>query len=220
MKEKRSKIGILSVAFMILFTSKVSGYTVDCVNSYDKHGCNEVTFDLGSQISINQYQVIYDSDQDGIRDTLDKCLDTPLKTKVDKDGCHKIIEKKIIVAEEVVEKIVEIVTLKVNFNSNKYDILENYDLYIQEFADFLHVNQKYTVKIIGHTDSIGNYRKNMKLSKNRASAVYDALITLGINASRLSFDGVGPNEPIATNATSSGRTQNRRIDAILTKESN
>ncbi|QSZ41520.1 OmpA family protein [Sulfurimonas aquatica] len=201
---------------------------VECGNSYDRNGCDEVSFGLGSDMAIQQYQVIYDDDQDGVRESIDRCLDTPLKAKVDKYGCHKVEEPKVEVVEEVVEEEileevaetqdVQVVTLEVYFKTAKYDILKEYHGEVEEFAEFLMENPDFKARIVGHTDSRSKYTNNMELSKNRANAVKDALIALGVEASRLSSDGVGPNEPVATNSTASGRAQNRRIEVTLTRD--
>ncbi|MEO0973541.1 MAG: OmpA family protein [Pseudomonadota bacterium] len=63
----------------------------------------------------------------------------------------------------------------------------------------------------GHTDNVGNAEANQALSAARASAVVNALTTLGVGAARLSSQGLGETTPIATNETASGRAQNRRI---------
>ena len=190
-------------------------YSADCEKRYDKHGCKEIHFFLGDDMEVNQYVVIYDKDQDGVPDKLDKCFDTPLRTEVDKNGCHIFEELvKKLIPEPVVPKIA---TLYIDFQSDAYDIIENDNNKIKEFADFLLKYSMYQARIVGHTDLTGDYTENIILSKNRAKAVSKALIALGVNASRLSTDGVGSNEPIAPNSTKNGRAQNRRIEVTLTK---
>lgn len=71
------------------------------------------------------------------------------------------------------------------------------------------------VHIIGHTDSSGSRELNMRLSQQRAESVGTALITMGVDASRLSMDGVGPDQPVASNSTAAGKAQNRRVTLTL-----
>ena len=71
------------------------------------------------------------------------------------------------------------------------------------------------VHIIGHTDSSGSRELNMRLSEQRAESVGTALITMGVDASRLSMDGVGPDQPVASNSTAAGKAQNRRVTLTL-----
>ena len=71
------------------------------------------------------------------------------------------------------------------------------------------------VHIIGHTDSSGSRELNMRLSEQRAESVGTALITMGVDASRLSMSGVGPDQPVASNSTAAGKAQNRRVTLTL-----
>jgi OOP family OmpA-OmpF porin len=68
------------------------------------------------------------------------------------------------------------------------------------------------VEISGHTDSTGTREHNMTLSKRRAEAVKQHLVSSGIDASRIETRGAGPDEPIDTNASNAGRAHNRRIE--------
>jgi|GEM_PF-626955 len=72
-----------------------------------------------------------------------------------------------------------------------------------------------TIKIDGHTDSMGSYNYNLALSKRRAAAVKDELVRLGQNASIIRTEGFSFKYPIATNGTKEGRAQNRRIEVAL-----
>lgn len=69
----------------------------------------------------------------------------------------------------------------------------------------------------GHTDNLGNTDKNRALSLARAEAVRDALVARGIEANRVAATGFGESRPIASNGTSAGRANNRRI-AITIEE--
>ena len=67
----------------------------------------------------------------------------------------------------------------------------------------------------GHTDSTGGVSYNKALSEQRAAAVRDYLVSRGIDATRVRSRGVGPEFPVATNATEAGRQQNRRVEVII-----
>ena len=72
------------------------------------------------------------------------------------------------------------------------------------------------VKIIGHTDNVGNPQSNLTLSKGRANAVVNYLTSRGISSNRIQLvDGRGDAEPIASNATAAGKAKNRRVDITL-----
>ncbi len=86
---------------------------------------------------------------------------------------------------------------------------------IADFASFLDQNPKVKVAIHGHTDSEGDAARNMKLSTDRANAVYGYLIKKGIDSGRLSFKGFGQTQPRTGNETEEGRAKNRRTEFVI-----
>ena len=76
----------------------------------------------------------------------------------------------------------------------------------------------YRIFVGGHTDSRGDSDTNHLLSNQRAEAVMQAMIELGVDSSRISAKGFGAARPIASNETTTGRQKNRRIEFILTPE--
>ena len=74
---------------------------------------------------------------------------------------------------------------------------------------------KTAVNVIGYTDSTGGHDLNMRLSQQRADSVASALITQGVDASRIRTQGLGPANPIASNSTAEGKAQNRRVEITL-----
>lgn len=69
--------------------------------------------------------------------------------------------------------------------------------------------------VLGHTDATGTDAYNLDLSRRRASAVISALIQRGVNPGQLSSVGIGKWQPIAPNATASGRARNRRVEFLI-----
>ena len=71
------------------------------------------------------------------------------------------------------------------------------------------------LNIIGHTDSDGSDTANMKLSKERANAVKQALVSIyKISGNRLQTDGKGESTPVSDNNTSNGKAKNRRVEFV------
>jgi len=139
-----------------------------------------------------------DRDRDGVEDDIDQCPNTPCDFSVDKKGCPVKAN------------------LRIHFETDKARITEQSRPLVERFADFLVTNKGSLVHIVGHTDWRGSDEYNMILSRKRAKSVRDALIELGVSASRLSTEGKGEREPIATNKTVEGMALNRRTEVRLT----
>ena len=71
------------------------------------------------------------------------------------------------------------------------------------------------IDIVGHTDSTGSLELNMRLSQQRATSVASYLTGQGVSGARISSRGVGPSQPVASNDTTEGRAQNRRVEVNL-----
>jgi outer membrane protein OmpA-like peptidoglycan-associated protein len=86
---------------------------------------------------------------------------------------------------------------------------------LKEIGAVLKDNQTVRVKIIGHTDSDGDDKSNLDLSKRRSAAVKVSLSTsFGIDASRIETDGKGESQPDSPNTTPEGKANNRRVEFI------
>ena len=87
---------------------------------------------------------------------------------------------------------------------------------LSALANFLKVTPGSSIILVGHSDGIGELRKNIELSRNRAQAVVDKLIKdYGIDQSRISAQGIGFLSPKTNNSTEKSRKKNRRVEAIL-----
>ena len=72
-----------------------------------------------------------------------------------------------------------------------------------------------TVRVIGHTDSTGRAAYNMQLSQRRAQSVAGILTAGGVAAGRITTVGMGQTQPVASNDTTAGRAQNRRVEIVI-----
>jgi outer membrane protein OmpA-like peptidoglycan-associated protein len=86
---------------------------------------------------------------------------------------------------------------------------------IERLATFLQENADMRIRIEGHTDSVGTEDYNQELSRRRAQAVADALVSRGIAQSRIEVVGRGEGFPVVSNANSAGRQQNRRVEIVF-----
>jgi outer membrane protein OmpA-like peptidoglycan-associated protein len=93
------------------------------------------------------------------------------------------------------------------------------DRAVRELTNFLNEYEERNVLIEGHTDNTGSDSYNEKLSQQRADAVRQALTANGIAGTRVESQGLGEQYPKASNNSSAGRQQNRRVEVIISDNS-
>jgi outer membrane protein OmpA-like peptidoglycan-associated protein len=110
-------------------------------------------------------------------------------------------------------------TLKENavrFDTNKSTLTSqaqaNLDKLIPVFKEYPDTN----IQIFGYTDSTGSAEYNLELSRDRAAAVKTYLVGKGIASRRFTTTGMGVADPIASNETIEGRSENRRVEFAIT----
>lgn len=151
-------------------------------------------------------EAVVDSDRDGVPDSGDACPDTPMNYAVDNRGCP-------IPVEEVAR-----VELMVNFDFDRSEVKPEYFDEIEEVTDFMEQYPDVVVELEGHTDWTGTEQYNQGLSERRANAVRQVMIDrFGISSGRITARGFGEGQPVASNETSAGRAQNRRVVTVIIK---
>ena len=106
------------------------------------------------------------------------------------------------------------VALYINFDIDASSLRPDSQAAIAEIKTLLDSNAGLKISIEGHTDNSGGAAHNRELSGARARSVLGALVDLGINPSRLSAHGFGPDQPLADNADEAGRAKNRRVELV------
>ena len=89
---------------------------------------------------------------------------------------------------------------------------------LRKLADVMTQNPNRTVLVEGFTDSTGSADYNQNLSQERATAVANALTSMGVARDRISMRGYGKAFPVASNDNAAGRQQNRRVEIVLSNE--
>ncbi|WP_303291600.1 OmpA family protein [Marinobacter sp. SS5-14b] len=154
--------------------------------------------------AVNSRGCELDSDNDGVVNSKDQCPDTTAGATVDATGCEGVTET------------IETIELRVQFPTNSSVIDATYDTEIRKVADFMNEYPETSVEIAGHSDDRGEADYNRFLSQRRAEAVANRLTSvLGVDPDRVTAVGYGEAEPIASNDTAAGRTQNRRVEARI-----
>ncbi|RYY06741.1 MAG: OmpA family protein [Sphingobacteriaceae bacterium] len=157
-----------------------------------------------------------DDDADGVANKFDKCPGTASGTAVDGSGCALPVNKpdvKVYVTEED-KKVVRDAISNLEFDLGKSTIRDRSFPSLDRVANLL-VTKNFSLKLAGHTDNTGSAALNMSLSKDRAEAIRQYLVSKGANASRIEATGYGSTQPITTNKTAAGRQKNRRVEFTL-----
>ena len=107
----------------------------------------------------------------------------------------------------------------VRFDTNKATLSASAQANLEKLVPIFNSYENTNIVIYGYTDNTGSVEYNQTLSAKRANSVKDYLITKGLSSSRFETKGLGINDPIATNETVEGRSENRRVEfAIVANE--
>ena len=144
--------------------------------------------------------------------TLSGCLslnDTALQAKLKSFGIDSLVTERGVVVQ----------LSEVFFEFDKSDLTEEARSSLIPVAELLteRSTSDRSVNIEGHTDNIGSEEYNINLSRERAASVQDLFVTTGVQQERVSATGLGAADPIADNATREGRSQNRRVEIVLSR---
>jgi len=110
----------------------------------------------------------------------------------------------------------------ITFETDKYQILSSHHTTLDEVIHFIESleNAPEMVSIIGHTDNVGNFKYNKKLSKRRANAVLEYLTDNGLAKDLVKINGLSYSEPVADNNSDDNRSKNRRTEIVLVYQPN
>jgi outer membrane protein OmpA-like peptidoglycan-associated protein len=101
----------------------------------------------------------------------------------------------------------------VNFDTGKATLRPESHSQLDRVVEYLTYKKSARIEISGHTDNVGNPKKNKTLSEDRAQACREYLISRGIDGGRIVARGYGDEKPVASNDSDAGRQLNRRIEA-------
>jgi outer membrane protein OmpA-like peptidoglycan-associated protein len=159
-----------------------------------------------------------DEDDDGVFDRRDRCPDTPANTPVEHHGCPLPQYPASVKPEPVQE---EVITLSdaddVLFAFNKSDLTPAMQSQLDAVMGQLLDASVVSIKVVGHTDSVGSDAYNQGLSERRASSVAEYLLSQHVAPNKVTSEGKGESEPVADNETDAGRAKNRRVELHINR---
>ncbi|MEJ7737284.1 MAG: OmpA family protein [Chitinophagaceae bacterium] len=136
--------------------------------------------------------------------------------KMDKQAEEIKKEVKGVKVERVGEGIILEFNSKILFGFDKSDLSGSAEANLDDLAKVLNKYPDTNIEIQGHTDNKGNDAYNNTLSERRAASVAGYLRNKGISSARIITKGLGESVPKYTNDTETGRTENRRVEFLIT----
>ncbi len=100
----------------------------------------------------------------------------------------------------------------VHFATDSADLTQDDQAILTQAAAYMKQHPEAHLRLEGYTDSVGNDPHNLTLSERRSQSVATFLRGQGVDGSRLTGEGFGPANPVDTNATASGKADNRRVE--------
>ena len=195
----------------------------ETVNGFkDADGCPEVDTDgdgiyddldacVADPETVNGYEdedgcPEEDSDDDGFLDPEDSCPQEPETDNgyQDGDGCPDEVPQDVANFTGSIDGI--------TFDTDKDTIRKSSTKTLDAAVEVLKTYSDVRIEISGHTDAEGDREHNLDLSRRRADSVKRYLVEHGIDESRIETVGYGPDRPVDSNDTKSGRANNRRIE--------
>jgi len=128
------------------------------------------------------------------------------------------IEEDLVTVKNLDESISadgHIAIYDIHFDTGKSDIKSESTNALKNIAEYLNVHSDKQFLIVGHTDNVGDFDANLKLSQDRAVAVMNELVSkYGVKTDQLKAYGNGSTSPVASNLTDKGKAKNRRVEIV------
>ncbi|KJG00418.1 OmpA family protein [Photobacterium angustum] len=173
-------------------------YAITVLLSFSLFGCS---LSVPQPPIAKQTKDLFDADSDGVINQRDRCADTPIDAVVDNDGCPTFVKN----SEEN--------NIHVLFANDSSEIPESYMENISNMSEFLAKYPKTHIELKGYASPVGNAAYNVGLSKRRAAAIQQALITEGVAPSRIKTIGFGDSDPVKASDVEESNALSRRVVA-------
>ncbi len=152
---------------------------------------------------------VKDSDGDGVSDERDRC---PNQAGTSAQGCPVEAAREVSRTAQTDLLALMLSMSNITFEAGKSDLSEDMERILNELAQVMKADASVSVEIMGHADATGESAGNMALSRARANAVKQYLISKGISDSRLATKHFGDKQPVGNNQNAIGRSKNRRVE--------
>jgi outer membrane protein OmpA-like peptidoglycan-associated protein len=173
----------------------------------------------GTPVNGDGCPIALDSDGDGVPDNVDKCPGTPKGVPADATGCMILFQREAAPPQPgapprpgAPPPRPTLILRGVNFRTGSSVLTPDSYAVLNQVAASLLANRDIRIEIAGYTDNTGPIGVNLRLSQSRAAAVRAYLARKGVTPTRMLARGYGSRGPVASNTTTAGRAQNRRVE--------
>jgi OOP family OmpA-OmpF porin len=175
--------------------------------------CSTLTWSSSNATGATIDQGIGNVDPNGSREVCPKAT-TPYTINATGAGGSKTAATTVTVTPKVIDRM----TLRINFDTNK-SAIRNADIPdLEKAVAFVKKYPDAKVSLEGYTDNRGSDKYNLALSERRAQAVKKYIVDKGENAARITAVGKGEASPVGDNNTEKGRFENRRVEVLILSE--
>ena len=133
------------------------------------------------------------------------------------DSILSVLKYKTVMVDDIAVPVFQR-KLTLYFTPNSFNLDPDIEHELESIVEKLKTFQNASILIEGHTDNQGDTEYNDKLSLERALAIKDIIVKMGLDSSYIKTFGHGDRYPIASNETDEGKTQNRRVEVTITGE--
>jgi outer membrane protein OmpA-like peptidoglycan-associated protein len=152
--------------------------------------------------------------RDNMRDQLEKAREES-RTRQQQiyEAMHSLEGKYARITQSARGTIVSLADILFDFD--KATLKRNVEFSLVKVATILNQFPEMRIAVEGHTDNVGKPNYNLELSKRRAQAVHDFLVSQEVAPDRMTVAGFGMTRPVGENGTEEGRQKNRRVDLVI-----
>lgn len=160
-------------------------------------------YDYIATPEANQIADLIDDDRDGVINARDLCVSTPEGSLINNDGCGLIVE-----TEDEMQ-------LRILFANDSSQISPIFETQIRNMSDFLKRFPETAIEVQGYASKVGSPEYNLALSKRRAVAVEQELLSNGITPDRVTIVGYGESNLEAFGDDELSHAKNRKVTATV-----
>lgn len=197
-----------------LISGLKDGEFLEITGLYRSDETNNTTFENLGLARANEVKDLLSPPLDESRIQLASRL---VNDNVDRNNLFSSVAfRNFIKSENIDESIADRTIIRFPFNStNKLNDAE-VEAYLDDVAKRVKASEE-RVSLTGHTDNVGSNASNMRLGQWRCDVIRDYLVRNGVSAGKIVTESKGEASPIASNNTSSGRAENRRVELQIIK---